>query len=204
MANGFRQRPHLGRGDSRLENRLQDDHSRDPGRMPDRRRGAVPGIPLGVDHHRAACDMLEDGPVRSPVADAGSARRSHNSPGRRTGRVDVLKRRFGPRLMPTPAGDRWSGLRAGPDGRSAENSARPGFPVQLRHTSGRTMPPGGASSAGKARPGRWRFECNASQETSRPSMTSSPIRSTGITRFRRYYGPLRHPRGPACPSRAAG
>src|SRR6476469_1359836 len=28
--------------------------------------------------------------------------------------------------------------------------------------------------------------------------------STGITRLQRYYEPLRHPRRPACPSRASG
>ena len=28
--------------------------------------------------------------------------------------------------------------------------------------------------------------------------------STGITRLQRYYKPLRHPKGPACPSRASG
>jgi hypothetical protein len=32
-----------------------------------------------------------------------------------------------------------------------------------------------------------------------------PLPSTGVTRLRRYYGPVRHPRaGPACPSRASG
>ena len=31
-----------------------------------------------------------------------------------------------------------------------------------------------------------------------------PLSSTGITRLPQYYGPLRHPRRPACPSRASG
>ena len=40
--------------------------------------------------------------------------------------------------------------------------------------------------------------------TSCVDLEPRPLPSTGVTRLHRYYGPLRHPASPACPSRVSG
>ena len=51
------------------------------------------------------------------------------------------------------------------------------------------------------------FQAFATPETLPPSVTAPhlrPLPSTDVTPLPRYYGPLRHPAGPACPSRGPG
>ena len=51
------------------------------------------------------------------------------------------------------------------------------------------------------------FQAFATPGTLPPSVTAPhlrPLPSAGVTPLPRYYGPLRHPDGPACPSRGPG
>ena len=76
---------------------------------------------------------------------------------------------------------------------SLRQSARP---LRLRMWCFGDSPPLHAGFVGKATPAGFR-----------PSVIPPhlrPLSSTGITPRLQYYGPLRHPAGPACPSRGSG
>ena len=79
-----------------------------------------------------------------------------------------------------------------PDGTEPPFSPAP----SLTHVMLRNSPPLHAGFVGKATPAGLR-----------PSVIPPhlrPLSSTGITPRLQYYGPLRHPAGPACPSRGSG
>ena len=142
-----------------------------------------PRKPPQVIHHQRLRDLPENyGPASPKLGPLARVRGAHVSPaptGRRGAATGKAARSFPTApLFPLsrPTGPRLPSLpHAAPSGLSGHLTEV----LDFRH-SPRPLPP--SCAIPKPR----------------------PLRSAGVTRPLRYYGPIRHPAGPGCPSRAPG